>query len=120
MTERISDPEVLDDLRRRNESERDTMRSREARNPFTAGPVAEHWPCRGGCSRMIGVDASDVENLAIANRKLVARRERPIGKHEVMWCPDCKRADDETRAAQRRPHEQREMPLDNPNRRRHP
>lgn len=111
MTDRITDPEVLADLRRRNESERDDSRAGSARNPFASGPDVEHWPCRGGCGRMIGVDASTVENLAIANRKLEARRERPIGKHQVMWCPECKRADDEARAAARRPHEQTEMPV---------
>jgi hypothetical protein len=87
------DSEVADDLTRRSASERDPGRSR---GPVTwaqlgkPAPIVEQWPCRGGCGTMIGVDAADVENLAIANRKLVARGERPIDKAEVMRCPACR------------------------------
>lgn len=107
------DPEVLADIRHRQASEGDSERTREAANPFgsPADPIVEHWPCRGGCGRMIGVSKSDLDLLEIANRKLVARREAPIAKAQVMWCPGCKREHDE-REQLRRQQPQTEMRLD--------
>jgi len=93
VTDRELDPEVADDLARRSASERDPER---ARGPVTwsqrakPDPVVEHWPCRGGCGVMIGVDAGDVANLEAANRQLRARGEKPIDKAEVMRCPACR------------------------------
>ena len=122
----ITDPEVLADLRLRDRTSRERADRRTAPglnagqdldglSPELAAlydgapdPIVEHWPCRGRCGRMVGVPKVALERLEDANRML-PRRERPIGKHEVMWCPDCKRADDEARAAQRRPHEQTEI-----------
>lgn len=116
------DPEVLADLRAREQSAGDRTRHRKARNPWApdVDPPVEHWPCRGGCGRMIGVGQEAVTALAIMNARLVVERKEAISKAKVMWCPACKKRDDDLAALQRRPHEQREMPLDNPNRRRHP
>lgn len=110
----ITDPEVLADLRRRNESERDTTRT-PLLDPRDAH--VERWPCRG-CNTMVGVTAVEIALHAMFNRQLAARREAPLTKRAL--CPDCKRRDEELVAAQRRPHEQTEIPIDNPNRRRHP
>lgn len=76
-------------------------------NPFAVedDAIVEHWPCRGGCNTMIGVTAATVENLALANRKLAARREVPIGKHQV--CPDCKCRDEQLAAMQRQASDRR-------------
>ena len=49
MTERITDPEILADLRRRNESERDRTRV-----GAPAIGIVEHWPC-ADCTAMVGV-----------------------------------------------------------------
>lgn len=105
------DPEDLATLRA-HQREPGATRSRRARNPFADAATVEHvehWPCRGGCGRMIGVTAEGVEAFAIANAELAVRGERPVAKAQVMWCPDCKRRDDELAQAQRRPHQQQHM-----------
>lgn len=103
-----TDPEatadLVEDLRLRA-----TPRHREARNPFAAGPIVEHWRCRGGCGTPIGVTADDVERLAIANARLHSLCEEQIAKDKVMWCPRCKRLHDDLLAAQRRPHRQLDL-----------
>lgn len=127
--EPITDPEVLADLQLRERTARerhdrrgpdglDVGQDPDGLSPALAAlydgapdPDVEHWPCRGGCGRMVGVTQVAVERLAMSNQLLATKRERPIAKHEVMWCPDCKRLDDEERAAARRPHEQTEMPM---------
>ncbi|HKP08298.1 MAG TPA: hypothetical protein VJU58_13680 [Microbacterium sp.] len=129
MTDRPLDPEILADLRLRDRTARERADRRgpdgldvgqdpDGLSPALAAlydsrpdPEVESWPCRGRCGRMVGVTRVAIERLAKSNRMLASKRERPIGKHEVMWCPDCKRADDEARAAARRPHEQRELQL---------
>lgn len=125
--QRDTDPEVLADLRLRERTARERKDRRgpdgldvgqdpDGLSPAIAAlyeispdPDVEHWPCRGGCGRMVGVPQAGVDGLAQSNRQLAARRDRPIGKHEVMWCPDCKRREDEERAARLRPHEQSEL-----------
>jgi hypothetical protein len=116
------DPEVHADLRLRDSSEGDRTRTRTV---AYAPPVfVEHWPCKG-CSVMVGITREVLDTHAMFNRQLVKRRESPLPKR--AQCDDCKRRDEdmarmerEAKEAARRPHEQREMPLDNPNRRRHP
>lgn len=105
------DPEVLADLRARERSERDPSRTSSHSDPYawTEPAIVEHWPCRGGCGAMIGVTREAVDALATSNAMLAKKREAPIAKGKVVWCPDCKRADDELAAAQRRPHKQTEM-----------
>ncbi len=102
-----TDPEVAEDLIHRARSERDRDRTGE----FTFGDatVVESWPCRTRCGEMVGVTAAAIFAFDTNNRRLEKLRERPMGKHEVMWCPDCKRLDDEERAAARRLHEQTEI-----------
>lgn len=120
---RITDPEVLADLARRNASERERPGDRKAvgaNGKAWAPPVfVDHWPCRGGCSTMIGVTRDDVEIFQAMNRKLVATRQEPVPKSKVMWCPDCKRRDDELaqmeRETKRRPAEQQSMQLGDTN-----
>lgn len=101
----ITDPEVLADLRRRNESERDTTRTRPG--AWTRPAIVEHWPCKG-CGVMVGMTRDAIELHAMFNRQLERRRESPLSERAL--CPDCKRRDEELVAAQRRPHEQTEMP----------
>jgi hypothetical protein len=106
----ITDPEVLADLGHRARSERDTTRSRETAHAFGDAAIVEHWPCRKGCGAMVGVTRAGIDARETCNRRLATLREPPIGKHQVMWCPSCKRVDEELARAQRRPHEQRTMP----------
>lgn len=102
----ITDPEVLADLRRRSESERDTTRTRPG--AWTPPVIVEHWPCKG-CNAMVGMTRDALDLHAMFNRQLERRRESPLPRRAL--CPDCKRRDEELVAAQRRPHEQTEMPL---------
>jgi hypothetical protein len=83
------DPEVLADLRRREESERDPSRSRTDPTSWTPPAIVEHWPCRGGCNTMVGVTREAVDARNAGNAMLARRREKPIGRHEVVWCDDC-------------------------------
>lgn len=111
------DPEVLADLRRREASERDPSRTRSDPSAWTEPAIVEHWPCRKGCGAMVGVTREAVDTLATANRMLASRREQPIAKAKVMWCPECKARDDELarmETAARRPMKQTEMPGTSP------
>jgi len=104
-----TDPEIAEDLIRRARSERDTDRTGEF--SFGDAAIVESWPCRKGCGAMVGVTSAALFALETNNRRLSMMRQPPIGKHQVMWCPECKSADDEEKAAARRPHEQTEIPL---------
>ncbi len=117
----ITDPEILADLRLRDRTARERADRRgpygldvgqdpDGLSPAIAAlyasapdPDVEHWPCRKGCGRMVGVTSAGIEAFESCNRKLKAMRQDPIGKHQVMWCPDCKRVDDEMAALQRGP-----------------
>jgi len=114
------DPEVLADLRFRDDSERDRTRSslvccddckhHVRDHDCSVGPcrkcecqefvrgggpswsppaIVEHWPCRGGCNAMVGVTREAVDARNAGNAMLARRREKPIGRHEVVWCDDC-------------------------------
>jgi len=96
-----TDPEVAADLIRRARSERDASRTGEM--SFGNPAIVDHWPCRKRCGAMVGVTEAAVHAFETNNRKLVDMRMEPMGKHEVMWCPDCKRRDDELAALQRGP-----------------
>lgn len=116
-------PEELADLRRREASERDTTRSREAQ-PWGDDEVVEAWPCKG-CSVMVAMTRGAIALHELFSRELAKRREAPLPRR--AQCFACRareeelvRMEREAKEAARRPHEQREMPLDNPNRRRHP
>jgi hypothetical protein len=111
------DPEVLADLRLREQSERDPSRSRVDPTAWTEPAIVEHWPCRGGCGTMVGVTREAIDALASSNAMLARRREAPIAKTKVVWCPPCKRRDDELAAMQRearRPMRQTEPPGTSP------
>jgi len=99
------DPEVLADLRRREASERDPSRSR-SEAAWSPPAIVERWPCTG-CNALVGMTRDAIELHAMFNRQLERRGERPLAKR--IPCPDCKRRDEELVAAQRRPHEQREI-----------
>lgn len=104
----LDDPEVCSDLALRDRTARDRPGRRgvaglgagqdpDGLSPALArlydsapDPDVENWPCRGGCGRSVGVTQAGVEKLAEANRLLARRGEKPIGKHEVMWCPACR------------------------------
>lgn len=116
----VTDPEVLADIRFREQSEHSTARVR----PNAGDKAAEHWPCKG-CGAIVAVSAFELAAHAVFNRKLAKSGERPLAKRSL--CPKCKERDDELRemereaeAAARRPHEQRALALDNPNPRKHP
>lgn len=114
-------PEELADLRRREASTRDDTRSREAQ-PWGDDEIAEAWPCKG-CGVMVAMTKSAIALHDLFNRELMKRRESPLQRRgQCFACRDRQRDLErmEARAAARRPHEQREMPIDNPNRRRHP
>lgn len=102
----ITDPEVLADLRRRADSERDRTRTRPT--AFAPAPIVEQWPC-SGCAAMVGMTRDAIELHAMFNAQLERRRDKPLPKRGQ--CADCKRAEDERIAEQRRPHEQTEMQL---------
>lgn len=87
------DPEVTADIRAREDSEHD--RDRTGEYTFGDPRILEHWPCRTGCGAMVGVTDATIFAFRVANDRLAARGERPISKAKVMWCPDCKRRDDE-------------------------
>jgi hypothetical protein len=104
------DPEVLADLRARERSESD--RSRVGEFTFGDPTIVEHWPCRTGCGAMLGVTDATIFALDVHNALLARRREQPIAKTKVMWCPKCKAKDDELAAMQRRPMRQTELNVD--------
>jgi hypothetical protein len=82
------DPEVLADLQFRDDSERDTTRSRTTSS--WSPPVYVHeWECRHPrCDVRVPVTEDTVERLAIFNRQLEARGERPIPCDAVMLCDE--------------------------------
>lgn len=106
MTRLADDPEVLADLRLRDRTARERADRRsvagldvgqdpDGLSPALAAlydgapdPDVESWPCRSG--RMVGVPRVALDRLKQANELLKARRDRPIGKHEIMWCPTCR------------------------------
>lgn len=114
-----SDPEVLADLRLRDRTARERADRRgpdgldvgqdpDGLSPAIAklydsapDPDVEHWPCRKRCGAMVGVTEVALDAFETNNRRLVQMRLQPMGKHEVMWCPDCRRRDDELAALQR-------------------
>lgn len=102
----ITDPEILADLRRRADSERDTTRARPV--GWTSPAIVEHWPC-SGCAAMVGMTRDAIDLHAMFNAQLERRRDKPLPKRGQ--CEACKRAEEERLAAQRRPHEQTEMPV---------
>lgn len=103
------DPEVLADLRAREASESDRDRSRETAQPFGDSLPVEHWPCRG-CGTLVGIPQAALDAHAAMDRLARKRDGRPLAK--TIPCEACKRKDDELIAAQRRPHEQTKIPLD--------
>ena len=116
-----TDQEIAADLIARARSERDPNLTREPINPFGPPAIVEHWPCRGGCGQMIGVPREGIDAFVAMNRELRRRRDPEVPKHKVMWCPKCKKRDDElaraqaeARATARRPREQLGMQLDAP------
>lgn len=132
------DPEVLADLRTRDASERDRTRGSlvtcacghhvRAHDAITgrcdqcdcedfdrgAGPswsppaITERWPCTG-CNELVNMTADAIELHAMFSRQLERRGDRPLAKR--IPCADCKRREDESEAARRRPHEQAEIPI---------
>lgn len=104
----IDDPEVRSDLALRDRTARerpgrrgvvglDVGQDPDGLSPALArlydgapDPDVESWPCRGGCGRMVGVPQVAIDRLAEANRMLARRGEKPIARHEVMWCPSCR------------------------------
>lgn len=102
---------MIDDLtdeQLREATERDMTRTRPRPGAWTPPVIVEHWPCKG-CSVLVGMTKDAIDLHAMFNRQLERRREPPLTKRAL--CPDCKRRDEELVAAQRRPHEQTEMPL---------
>lgn len=99
------DPEVIADLRRREATEGDRDRTRSAALAFGDPLPVEHWPCRGGCGRMVGVPQAAIDVFAMMQQ----RAGGTLSKAKVMWCQECKRRDDELAQAQRRPHEQQQI-----------
>jgi hypothetical protein len=79
-------------------------------------PVVDHWPCRR-CKRPCGVTVETQHARVTANEILRARRERELGKHEVMLCDGC-RAEldglDRMCVEAKRPHQQLGMQLEPP------
>ena len=83
----ITDPEVLADLSRRSDSERDQSRTRPL--GWTSPAIVEHWPC-AGCGVMVGMTRDAIDLHAMFNRQLGRRRDQPLPKRSQ--CPDCRRA----------------------------
>lgn len=128
--EPITDPEVLADLalRERTAHERADRRTPAGLEPgqdldglspslaklydAAPDPIVEHWPCRGDCGTMVGVTKVGVDEYAAMNRRLRSMRQEPVPKSKVMWCPDCKKRDEELAQMARRPAEQLGMKLD--------
>lgn len=105
------DPEVLEDLRRREASTGEGNRTRRARNPWADAATVEivqHWPCKR-CSELVGVTQEAVTALAILNGQLAVSGRPLIPTGETIACDTCKRADDEREAKRRRPHAQRQI-----------
>ena len=80
----ITDPEILADLRRRNDSERDQSRTRPL--GWTAPAIVEHWPC-ASCNAMVGMTRDAIDLRAMYNRVLARRRDRPLEKRAL--CSSC-------------------------------
>jgi hypothetical protein len=60
---------------------------------------------------MVGVTKVGLDEYAAMNRRLRSMRQDPVAKSKVMWCPDCKRRDEELAQMARRPAEQLGMKL---------
>jgi hypothetical protein len=115
--ERDEDPEVRAERR-----ERDRYAGREdteydPTRLFGAPVIVERWVCTD-CSALVEMTREAIDLHAMFNRQLAARGERPLAKR--IPCARCKARGEELERARRRPHEQRAIPLDNPNRRHHP
>lgn len=100
-SEHEPDPEVLEDLRLRDASERDPTRTRPT--PALIGtwqpdPMAGMWACRGlnaanPCPQrtMVPVTAADIERLLIFNAELRRLGQDPIDSGTVVRCEPCRR-----------------------------
>lgn len=104
------DPEVLAERRQRDRfAGRDDLAGGPTR-PF-ASPVVERWPCSGDCGAFVDITRDALEIHAMFNRQLARRGDRPLAKR--IPCAACKARDEDLARAQRRPHEQQAMRLDN-------
>ena len=141
-----TDPEVLADLRFRDESEHDRTRSSLVDCDDCKHHVRDHdcnvGPCskcecqefvRGGgprwappriverwpctgCNALVEMTAEALDVFEQMNRQLVRRGERPLSRR--IPCSSCKAREVEQEQARRRPHEQRLLPgADNQTRR---
>lgn len=90
--EREPDPEVLADLRFRDESERDSSRQRTARydwRPAEDEPV-ELWRCRNPkCSRKAMAYREHVDSAAMFDGQLASRDETPLDRSKILYCESC-------------------------------
>lgn len=111
------DPEVLEDLRRREASTSEGNRARRTRNPWADAAtveIVERWPCKD-CGAMVGVTQEAITAFAVMNAHLVTSGQRPIDKSKAIPCARCKRTDDERRSrapASSRPAQQQIAGLD--------
>ena len=86
ISDRISDPEVIADLRRRGDSELDSSRTR----PFgwVRPVIVEEWPC-AGCGVLVGMTRDAIDLHAMFNRLLVDERgDTPITRR--AQCATCR------------------------------
>jgi len=84
------DPEVRHDRMLREESMRDTSRTRGKGIYDWKPPVFVcHWQCRGKCGAMVGITQDTIDHLEQFNRYLERRGEPPIDTTKTVFCDAC-------------------------------
>jgi hypothetical protein len=84
------DPEVAADIAKRDASERDRTRKRDANYGWTKPIEVAQWPCRGRCGAIVGVTQEAVDALATGNRRVEQLGQIPIEPAHCVFCADCR------------------------------
>lgn len=86
-----TDAEALEDLRKREATQRDASRTRKTAAAIGGGAVVAQWPCLvEGCVESVGVSDDVVHGLDVFNAQLARKGEAPIAPgayctaHEVL------------------------------------
>jgi hypothetical protein len=104
------DPEVLADIKLREETRRDSTRTRGAavyswRPPETVAV----WPCKA-CKCLVEVAQDPVDWFNLFNRELAKRGEEPLDKAKIAYCDRCRIEFRRTGADRRRAEVERMRP----------
>lgn len=84
------DPEVLADIELRDRTRRERPNASAALYAWTPTPDVEHWPCRAGCGRMVGVPQEALDAAITFDRQLARTNEPPLNRAKIVFCSTCK------------------------------